>query len=108
MSSSALPFFSSRSRIGEAIYDIDIYDLNAAHKNICLKFFMEPGSLIPAQIKRGLPAGVKPPGSNYSVRNAAIGLMRVARRAGSQVAISVAAPSNRGAVENAIGSSAPT
>lgn len=45
---------------------------------------------------------------NYSVRSAAIGLMRVARRAGNQVAIRVATPSNRGAVRKAIGSSAPT
>ena len=46
--------------------------------------------------------------SSYSVRKADIGLIRVARRAGNQVAIKVAAPSKRGAVENAIGSSAPT
>ena len=45
---------------------------------------------------------------SYSVRNAAIGLIRVARRAGSQVATRVAAPSRSGAVENAIGSSEPT
>ena len=44
----------------------------------------------------------------YSVRKAAIGLIRVARRAGSQVATRVAAPSTSGAVENAIGSSEPT
>ena len=43
----------------------------------------------------------------YSVRNAIIGLMGVARRAGSRVASKVAAASSSGAMENAIGSSAP-
>ena len=46
--------------------------------------------------------------SCYLVRNAAIGVMRVARRAGSHVAIKVAAASTSGADENAIGSSDPT
>ena len=45
---------------------------------------------------------------DYSVRSAAIGLMRVARRAGSQVAIIAAAARIRGARVNAIGSKAPT
>ncbi len=45
---------------------------------------------------------------HYSVRSAVSGLIRVARRAGSQQAKSVAAASTRGATVNAIGSSAPT
>lgn len=44
----------------------------------------------------------------YSVRSAAIGLMRVARRAGSHVATKAAAASKAGATVKAIGSSAPT
>jgi TolB-like protein len=44
----------------------------------------------------------------YSVRNAAIGLMRVARRAGSHVARIAAAASTSGASVKATGSSAPT
>ena len=43
----------------------------------------------------------------YSVRSAAIGLMRVARRAGSQVATRAAAASRAGATVKATGSSAP-
>jgi hypothetical protein len=45
---------------------------------------------------------------DYSMRSAAIGLMRVARRAGSQVAKSAAMARVRGAKVNATGSSAPT
>ena len=44
----------------------------------------------------------------YSVRSAAIGLIRVARLAGNQVASNAAAASTTGAIVNASGSSAPT
>ena len=44
----------------------------------------------------------------YSVRSAAIGVIRVARRAGNQVARSAAAASTIGAMVKASGSSAPT
>ena len=46
--------------------------------------------------------------SFHSVRNACMGSMCVARRAGNQVAMSAAAASNNGATVNAMGSSAPT
>ena len=44
----------------------------------------------------------------YSVRNAAIGLISVARRAGSQVASNAATANTNGAMVKASGSSAPT
>ncbi len=102
--SSALPFLSSRSSSGVAIYVIAIYDINALHNLICLSFFWQD-DLLSSQING---TGQSPSLHSYSVRNAAIGLIRVARRAGSQVATRVAAPSRSGAVENAIGSSEPT
>ena len=48
------------------------------------------------------------PLSLYSVRNATIGLMRVARRAGSQVASRAESASTSGASVKASGSKAPT
>ena len=46
--------------------------------------------------------------ASYSVRSAAIGLIRVARRAGNQVATKAAAVRRTGAIVKASGSSAPT
>src|ERR1041385_7080685 len=103
MSSSALPFFNSRSRIGEAIYNIAIYDLNESPRDFCLNFF-----LLSFRACRGIPRKARDDNScwlerrlsgavnrlgyrisaetaierrrssNYSVRNAVIGLIRVA------------------------------
>src|SRR6476646_6951855 len=121
MRSSALPFFSSRSRIAEAIYDIGIYDLNESQSEICLAseifssstFRRLPGGTgaVPSHYENcadvSLPKimgrdSARPSRLNsYSVRNAAMGLIRVALRAGSQVATNVAAPRISGAVENA-------
>lgn len=56
--------------------------------------------------RRGVPAVAQE--WHYSVRSAAIGLIRVARRAGSQVATRAAAASRAGATVKATGSSAPT
>jgi hypothetical protein len=59
-----------------------------------------------AQHIRGGPT-LKSELQSYSVRNAVIGVIFVARRAGSHVASKVAIASSSGAVENATGSSAP-
>src|SRR5258708_6172703 len=101
MRSSALPFLSSRSRIAEAICAIDIYILNEPQSEICLN----PRNFFPGEttaVSSPFLPGIGDPDFLYSVRNAAIGLIRVARRAGSQVAITVAAPRISGALANAI------
>jgi hypothetical protein len=70
---------------------------------------LSPGALPQANMNCAVGATQilfsKPP---YSMRNARIGLMRVARRAGSHVAMSAAVASKIGAMVNAMGSSAPT